>query len=197
MGKHAAPGYGRFTRELSSFAFRLLVVAVAFFGAIFVLVTYVPDWLGGDDETAQPAVEQSTSTMTASTSSVLDSAIPTSSTTLPPAPTTATPATTTPTTTTVTTERDPADIRVVVLNSTSTSGLAASASSALADLGYQMLEPSNWTPTLPGTQIQFSPGFALEAYTLAAEFPDGEVLQNPSADPPADIVVILGTSYVP
>ena len=195
MGKHAAPGYGRFTRELSSFTIRLLVVAVAFFGAIFVLVTYVPDWLGGEDETAQPAVEQSTSTMTGSTSSVLDSAISTPSTSLPPPPTTSTLATTT--TTTATAERDPADIRVLVLNSTETSGLAASASSALADLGYQMLEPSNWTPTLPGTQIQFSLGFALEAYTLAAEFPDGEVLQNPAADPPADIVVILGTSFVP
>ena len=195
MGKHAAPGYGRFTRELSSFTFRLLVVAVVFFGAIFVLVTYVPDWLGGEDETAQPTVEQSTSTMTGSTSSVLGSAISTSSTTLPPAPTTATPPPTTATT--VPAERDPADIRVVVLNSTGTSGLAASATSALADLGYQMLEPDNATPTLAGTQIQFSLGFALEAYTLAAEFPDGEVLQNSSADPPADIVVILGTSYVP
>ena len=195
MGKHAAPGYGRFTRELSSFTFRLLVVAVVFFGAIFVLVTYVPDWLGGEDETAQPTVEQSTSTMTSSTSSVLGSAISTSSTTLPPAPTTATPPPTTATT--VPAERDPADIRVVVLNSTGRSGLAASATSALAGLGYQMLEPDNATPTLAGTQIQFSLGFALEAYTLAAEFPDGEVLQNSSADPPADIVVILGTSYVP
>lgn len=194
MGKHAAPGYGRFTRELSSFTVRLLVVAIAFFGAIFVLVTYVPDWLGGEDETAQPTVEQSTSTMTGSTSSVLDSTISTPSTSLPPAPTTSTLATTT---TTVPAERDPADIQVLVLNSTATSGLAASAASVLADLGYQMLEPDNSTPTLPGTQIQFSPGFALEAYTLAAEFPDGEVLQNPSPDPLADIVVILGTSYVP
>jgi hypothetical protein len=194
MGKHAAPGYGRFTRELSSFAVRLLVVAVVFFGAIFVLVTYVPDWLGGGDEIAQPAVEQSTSTMTGSTSSVLDSAITTPSTSLPPAPTTSTTATTT---TTVPDERAPADITVIVLNSTSRSGLAASATSVLADLGYLMLEPDNATPVLSGTQIQFTTGFALEAYTLAAQFPDGEVLQNPSADPQANIVVILGTSYVP
>lgn len=194
MGRHAAPGYGRFSRELASFAFRLLVVAVVFFGAIFVLVTYVPDWLGDGDEIAQPAVEPTTSTTTSPPSSVLDSVISAPTTSLPPVPTTST---TAATTTTATAERVPADIAVLVLNSTSTSGLAASATAVLANLGYRTLEPDNSTPQLSGTQILFSPGFALESYTLAAQFPDGEVLQNPSADPLADIVVILGTSYVP
>jgi hypothetical protein len=192
MGKHAAAGYGRFTRELSSFAMRLLVVAVLFFGAIFVLVTYVPDWLGdeGDDAAAQPAVESTTTTTEGSPSSVLGSAVSQPSTTS----TAAAPETTT---TTVPVERPATDIVVLILNSTDRGGLAATATAVLANLGYQMVEPANSTPTLPDSQIQYAPGFGVEAYTLAGQFPDGEVVEYPTADPPADIVVILGTSYVP
>ena len=192
MGKHAAAGYGRFTRELTSFAMRLLVVAVLFFGAIFVLVTYVPDWLGddGDDVAAQPAVESTTTTTEGSPSSVLGSTVSQPSTT-------STSTVLETTTSTGPVERPAADITVLVLNSTAQSGLAATATSVLADLDYQMVEPANSTPTLAGTQIQFAPGFGVEAYTLAGQFPDGEVVEYPTADPPADIVVILGTSYVP
>lgn len=195
MGKHAAPGYGRFTRELWSFSARLLVVAVLFFGAIWAVVTFVPDLIAGDDGdvVAQTDDSDDTSTTEASDTSVLHSTVSsvaqpvtTTTTTLPPT-----------TTTTVPPERAPGDVVVLVLNSTGQSGLAATATAALDALGYQTLEPDNWSTTLSGSQILFAPTFAAEAYTLAAEFPDGDVLANPSADPSADIVVILGTAYVP
>ena len=193
MGKHAAPGYGRFTRELWSFSLRLLVVSVVFFGAVWVLITYVPGWLGGDEESAQPSVPQSTST-TEVPSSVLGSTI---SSTFPTLPTTTSATASAPTTTTAPPERAATDVTVLVRNTTGRSGLAASATAGLASLGYQTLEPDNTTPLLSVTQILFAQGFAAEAYTLAAQFPDGEVLANPSAEPLADIVVVLGTSYVP
>mgnify|MGYP001811918548 CR=1 FL=1 len=196
MGKHAAPGYGRFTRELWSFSARLLVVAVLFFGAIWAVVTFVPDLIAGDDgdvvaQTEDTDDPDATST-TASDTSVLQSTV---SSVAQPVTTTTTLAPTT--TTTVPPERAPADVVVLVLNSTSTSGLAATATAALDALGYQTLEPDNWSTTLSGSQILFAPTFAAEAYTLAAAFPDGDVLANPSSDPSADIVVILGTAYVP
>lgn len=191
MGKHAAPGLGRFTRELSSFVIRLTVVAVLFFGAIWAVVTFVPNWIAGDDGPII-AAEASTTTTTESQPTVLSSAV---STTAPPPPTTTTlPPTTT---TTVPAERQPDDIIVLVLNSTGRNGLAAGATALLNSLGYQTLEPDNATPALSTSQILFTQGFAAEAYTLAAQFTDGEVLANPSEDPPADIVVILGTSYSP
>lgn len=191
MGKHAAPGMGRFTRELSSFTIRLLAVAVLFFGAIWAVVTFVPQWIAGEDGPIV-AVEESTTTSVESQPTVLSSAV---TSTAPPPPTTTTQPP--PTTTTVPPERDPQDIVVLVLNSTSRSGLAAGATALLNSLGYQTLEPANSTPVLSGSQILFAEGFAAEAYTLAAQFTDGEVLPNPSEDPSADIVVILGTSYSP
>ena len=193
MGRHASPGYGRFTRELTSFAVRLFLVAVVFFGAIWVLVTVVPDWLGnGGDEDTALATDQTTSTTEESVSSVLDSVI------TPPTVGTATTTSTAPeTTTTVPPERLPADVVVLVLNSTNRSGLAASATAVLADLGYQTLEPGNATPVLSDSEIHYSSGFALEAFTVAAQFPDAVVAPDPETDLAADIVVILGTSYVP
>ncbi len=194
MGRHASPGYGRFTRELSSFAVRLFLVAIVFFGAIWFLVTVVPDWLGngGDEEIAQATVDQTTSTTDETISSVLDSSI-TSPISSVPTTTSSTPETTT----TVPSERSPADVVVLVLNSTSRSGLAASATALLADLGYQTLEPGNATTVLNDSEIHYASGFALEAFAVAAQFPDGVVSPDPETDLAADIVVILGTSYVP
>ncbi len=195
MGRHAEPGLGRFTKELTSFALRLLVVAIVFFGAVWLLVTQLPEWLGGDDgEATATTAPSSTQPTVPGTSSVLDTRI-----TAPPTTTTFPLTSTLPPTTTTTApaERAPADVVVLVLNSTNRSGLAASATARLDELGYQTLEPDNSTPTLSASQVLFAPTFSLEAYTLAAQFPDGEVLPNPDADPPADIVVILGTSYAP
>jgi hypothetical protein len=194
MGKHAAPGRGRFTRELSSFALRLLVVAGVFFGIIWAMVNYGPDLFSRDGDDSVPPVE-STSTTEAPASTVPETTV---SSTIPVVPLTTTSITLPETTTTTAPpERAPADIRVLVLNSTTRSGLAATVRAALDALGYDTLVPDNSTPTLAGSQILFAPTFAAEAYTLAAQFPDGEALPNPSDDPPADIVVILGTDYVP
>jgi hypothetical protein len=133
----------------------------------------------------------------------------TTSTTVAP-PTTATPLTTTtravsttttttaPTTSTSTTvaRRAPSEIVVVVLNGVGVPGLAAEVSSGLDELGYQTLEPGNYQPVLSQSLILYSEGFEVEAFELAAEFPDAQVQQDTAGNEEgADIVVVLGESY--
>lgn len=198
MGKHAAAGYGRLAREAGRVAGIVVLIGAAFFGVIWLLATYGPGWFDGSEE-ASSATSSSRPT-TETTDTAVATVNPTTAATAPPTVPLVTTTTSVPpstTTTTIPQERAEGDIVVLVLNSTGQQGLAATATQTLAGLGYQMLEPDNSSPSLSTTQVLFTPTFAAEAYTLAAQFPDGEVLENPSADPPADIVVILGTSYVP
>jgi hypothetical protein len=112
--------------------------------------------------------------------------------------TTTTTTTTAPTTTTSTTvaPRAPSEIVVVVLNGVGVVGLAAEVSSGLEELGYQTLEPGNYQPVLAQSLILYSEGFEVEAFELAAEFPDAEVQQAAAGNEEgADIVVVLGESY--
>jgi hypothetical protein len=111
---------------------------------------------------------------------------------------TTTTTTTAPTTTTSTTvaPRAPSEIVVVVLNGVGVVGLAAEVSSGLEELGYQTLEPGNYQPVLAQSLILYSEGFEVEAFELAAEFPDAEVQQAAAGNEEgADIVVVLGESY--
>jgi len=106
--------------------------------------------------------------------------------------------TTAPTTSTSTTvaRRAPSEIVVVVLNGVGVAGLAAEVSSGLEELGYQTLEPGNYEPVLSQSLILYSEGFEVEAFELAAEFPDAQVQQDTAGnDEGADIVVVLGESY--
>jgi hypothetical protein len=87
---------------------------------------------------------------------------------------------------------------VIVLNSTTVSGLAAGVSDNLAVLGYQMLEPDNYAPTLEISRIWFADDFDDEAITLASQIPQQTVIVEPwpNDEPiPADIVVVLGTDF--
>jgi hypothetical protein len=85
---------------------------------------------------------------------------------------------------------------VVVLNGVGVAGLAAEVSARLEELGYQTLEPGNYQPELSQSLILYSEGFEVEAFELAAEFPDAEVQQDTGGnDGGADIVVVLGESY--
>lgn len=109
--------------------------------------------------------------------------------------TTTTSAPTTSTSTTVA-RKAPSEIVVVVLNGVGVAGLAAEVSSGLEELGYQTLEPGNYEPVLSQSLILYSEGFEVEAFELAAEFPDAQVQQDTAGNEEgADIVVVLGESY--
>ena len=115
--------------------------------------------------------------------------------------TTAAPATSTSTTTTTAALRAPTEIQVRVLNGVGTAGLAAEVSAELQVLGYQMLEPGDYSPALSQSRVWYAEGFEGEAFELAAEFPDAQVEQasgeQTSAElgAGADLVVVLGDSY--
>jgi hypothetical protein len=131
-----------------------------------------------------------------------DTTVASSTTTAPITTTTRAVTTTTttsaPTTSTSTTiaRRSPSEIVVVVLNGVGVAGLAAEVSSGLEELGYQTLEPGNYEPVLSQSLILYSEGFEVEAFELAAEFPDAQVQQDTAgSEEGADIVVVLGESY--
>jgi hypothetical protein len=213
MGRHAAEDYGRFTRELLWLILKTAAAAIVFFGAVWFLISVVPGWFGDDGDAA--ATTETTTTTTEAVVVSVPSTVPTSSvattgsttpeatTTLPPETTTTLPPETTTTlppettTTTLAQVRPPSEVVVIVLNSTGRSGLAAGLTEQLAGLGYQMLEQDNYSPALNVSQVLYAPGFAAEAYTLTAQVPDAEILANPSDDPQADIVVVLGASFSP
>lgn len=188
-GDHAAPGLKRFYRELSGSLVRWLIVA-AVIVAVAWGVARLFDSLGGAGTT--------TSTVTATTSGL---APVTSSSTSAPVPTsTTTSSTTTSSTTTTTTlppELAPSEVQVVVLNSTTVSGLAAGVSDNLGVVGYQMLEPDNYRPTLDASRIWYDVDFEDEAISLAEQIPQTLIVEPwPNDDPiPADIVVVLGTDF--
>ena len=92
--------------------------------------------------------------------------------------------------------RAPAEIVVVVLNGVGVAGLAGEVSSGLEELGYQTLEPGNYEPVLLQSLILYADGFEVEAFELAAEFPDAQVQRDTAGNEEgADIVVVLGESY--
>ncbi len=111
--------------------------------------------------------------------------VTTTTTTAPPA-----------TTSTTVVVRAPSEIVVVVLNGVGVAGLAAEVSSGLEELGYQTLEPGNYEPVLSQSLILYTEGFEVEAFELAAEFPDAQVERDTAGNEEgADIVVVLGESY--
>ena len=92
--------------------------------------------------------------------------------------------------------RAPPEIQVRVLNGVGTAGLATAVSAELEGLGYQMLDPGDYSPALAQSRVWYAEGFEGEAFQLAAEFPDAQVEQaNAELEAEADIVVVLGDSY--
>ncbi len=203
-GKHEAPGTGEFWAGLVRHATMIVLVAGVVLALVFAVVKVLPEWFPPD--TAQPStpIVISTSSTTSTTIDVIVQPSRTTSTVgATPVPTTVASSTTTsvaaPSTTTSTTvsagERSPAEITVKVLNSTSTSGLAAGLSDDLAAAGYQMEEQDNYSPTQVDNFIYYAPGYQAEALTLQRLIPGTKVAENPAAAPTADLLVILGTSY--
>ena len=156
----------------------VVVGVVVYLGLTAFFATQSP---GSTDTTA--AVATTTATVTTTTGAT------TTSTTVPLT-------TTTSPTTTIAILRAPTEIQVRVLNGVGTAGLAAAVSAELQDLGYQMLDPGDYSPPLGQSRVWFAQGFEGEAFELAAEFPDAQVEQaNAELDAEADIVVVLGDSY--
>ena len=133
--------------------------------------------------------------VTETTAESSTTAAPVTTTTREVATTTTTTASPTTTSTTVV-ARTPSEIVVVVLNGVGVAGLAAEVSSGLEELGYQTLEPGNYEPVLSQSLILYTEGFEVEAFELAAEFPDAQVERDTAGNEEgADIVVVLGESY--
>jgi hypothetical protein len=122
--------------------------------------------------------------------------------TTPSSTTTASTSTTTTVATTTTTLPStaeplvaPSQIRVLVLNAMGVTGLAATVTNQLEDLGYRTEEPANYSPRQQQSKIWYQTGFAEEALELAAHFPDADVEENTTLRTDADLVVVLGASY--
>lgn len=181
-GKHVASGSSAFIRDLVVMAVGIVVVGVLLYGGLSLIAG-----LGDDDD---PVAGDTSTTTTEATGG--------SSTTTTAPPTTATTSTTAPetTTTTLPLPRPPAEVTVLVLNSTDRSGIAGTLSTALGEAGYQTLQADNYEPTLEQSRVWYLGDFAPEAADLAAEFvPDAAVEPYEGPDLGADIVVVLGVGY--
>lgn len=189
-GDHAAPGLKRFYRELSSSLIRWLIVAAVIIAGAWGIGALFDSLRGaGTTSTTIAPSDDGPPTGTSST------------TTLAPATTTTTSTSTTTSITTTTTtlppELEPSEIEVVVLNSTTVSGLAAGVSDNLGVVGYRMLEADNYRPTLETSRIWYDTDFEDEAISLAELIPQTLIVEPwPGDGPiPADIVVVLGTDF--
>lgn len=187
MARHLADGKGRFTWEVSKFVLGWVVgVAVLVFGgqALWGYLPTLADRVSSD--TTLPPVTVTLVEPTTTTSPIV--VVTTTSTTS---------TTSTTTTTTLPTAADPSEITVLVLNSTSRTGLAASATADIATLGYLTEEPTNIAPERAGLEIYYIDGLDLEAIALS-ELLGGAILFLDTQDiVPAgvDLVVVLGADY--
>lgn len=104
--------------------------------------------------------------------------------------------TTIPATTTVPV-RDPAEVRVQVLNSMGVAGAAGRLTTRLAEDGYQTVQAADYSPELNPTRVWYREGFSAEANVLLAFVPDGrvEMLPDPTLSEGADVIIVLGTGY--
>lgn len=142
-----------------------MLLAVAVIAGAAVGVQF---FLGGDD--APPPTEAPSTTTTTTTLP------PTTTTTLPPL-------------------QEPAELTVLVLNSTGRTGLAGRTTQRIADEGYQTLPADNFSPTLDTSVIRYTAGLEREAEVLAAQIPDANLELSEEEDPAADLVVVLGLSF--
>lgn len=179
-GKHASKaGQSAFTRDAAIMAVGILIVAALVYGLLW-LIQSIRNSDGPVASETTLVVETTTAPSTSTSTTV-------ASTTTSTVPTT--------TAVPVIEVRPPEEVRVIVLNSVGTAGLAARVTGILADLGYDMLEEDNYQPRLEQSLIWYKPGFGADANDLAANFPDVIVELNPDDLPEADIVVLLGASY--
>ncbi len=189
-GRHAAPGYGGFVRDLVIFLIKVVFWGAIVFGAVLLFQLI----FSGDD----PAITSTTSTTQSTTATTGASTAPTEqTTTTTTVPTTTTTETTTTTIATTTTlaGRDPSEVTVLVLNSTTRGGIAADLAETLADVGYQTLEPENWETPFTVSRIWFVAGFETEAGVIARYVSTDAIVELFQGVTQADIIIVLGASY--
>jgi len=106
------------------------------------------------------------------------------------------------TTTTTLAVRTPGEVPTIVLNGTSTGGVAAKYSDALAAAGYQLTKPTgaNADADTAVTLIYFAPGFEVEAAAVATAIgapatviPAALPTVPPGTIANASVVVVIGT----
>lgn len=194
-GRHVRRSGIGFYKDVLFLIAGILVVGAIVFGGLSL-------WAGRNN--GDPAASTSTSAIGAADSTTTSTTTPSTSssaipTTLAPTSTTVATSTTDSTAppTTLRAARQPEEVRVVVLNSTAAAGVAGELSDELASLGYQMSEPTNYTPELADTMIFHADGFSLEALELVGSVADGTVAANPELAEAqgVDIVVVIGLSY--
>jgi len=100
--------------------------------------------------------------------------------------------------TTTTPPHAPKDVKVIVANASTTKGAAAKASDVLKPPGYNVLAPTNGTPSAQSI-VYFSPGYDRDAAAIAAalQFPPTSVKPVPAPAPVTDakganVIVIVG-----
>jgi hypothetical protein len=187
-GRHASRAVT--ARDILYMAVGMVTFAVIVFGGLWLWA----DARGTDIVSDTTAAPETTVGGTPSGSASVSTTVQ-DTTTIPA--TTSAPSTTAalPTTSLGSSLRTPSSLTVQVLNSVGTNGLAASATERLKALGYQTLEPADYSPLLDRSKILFRKGLGPEAFELGAQFPDAEIGQNPDEAPVADLVVLLGSSY--
>ncbi|MFP5332293.1 MAG: LytR C-terminal domain-containing protein [Acidimicrobiia bacterium] len=182
-GKHVASGSSAFIRDLVVMGVGIVVVGVLLYGGLSLLAG-----LGSDDDAL--AGDTTTSTTEATTTTLPDGS--TTTVTTEGSTTTSEPSTTT----TLVLPRPPAEVTVLVLNSTDRSGIAGALTTSLGEAGYRTLQPDNYEPTLDQSRVWYVGDFAPEAADIAAEFvPDALIEPYEGPDLGADVVVVLGVGY--
>ena len=187
-GRHASDDRSRFRRDL----FRMSLLALVAVAVIAAAAAGVRLFLGGDDAPPATVAAPATTTTTTLPPTTTTTSTTTTTTTLPPTTTTTLPPTTT---TTLPPLREPAELTVLVLNSTGRSGLAGRTTQQIADEGYQTLPADNFSPTLDTSVVRYTEGLEREAEVLAAQIPDANLELSEEEDPAADLVVVLGLSF--
>lgn len=91
----------------------------------------------------------------------------------------------------------PQDVSMIILNGTTTSGLAAKYRDEFRDIGYKVNSTGNASHRdYAKTTILFKFGADAKAELVASEFP-GAIVQEAPAGQEVDVVVILGADVVP
>jgi len=187
-GRHAAPGYGGFFRELGIFALKVVFWGAIVFGAVLLFQAV----FSADDNDVATTPTQATTATTAATTATTEPM----TTTVPPETTTtvATTATTQATTTTLG-GRDPSEITVLVLNSTTRAGIGADLTGTLEDAGYQTLDPDNWSTPFSVSRVWYTAGFEIEGAVIARYVSPDAIVELFQGVAQADIIIVLGASY--
>ncbi len=88
---------------------------------------------------------------------------------------------------------DPTTVSVQVSNASEAAGMAATASSELANYGFQILDVGNFAGTATQTVVRYSPGQESEAATVASAIPGAVVEEAAGLD--SVVEVVLGSDY--